>query len=68
MRIYGRKLLAKWHHPHKFGDNRHSDGGDIMFLIHFVTSRYHMFKGLCELWREAPNMTNVAIDVVQAEI
>ena len=26
-----------------------SDSGDIIFLIRYVTTRDHMFKGLCEL-------------------
>ena len=68
MRIYGRKLLAKRHHSDRFGDKRHSDSGDIIFLIRYVTTRDHMFKGLCELWMEAPNMANVAIGLVQVKI
>ena len=54
------------------GGNSSRNGTTLISLVTtgivIVTSRYHMFKGLCELWREAPNMTNVAIDVVQAEI
>ena len=45
-----------------------SDSGDIIFLIRYVTTRDHMFKGLCELLMEAPNMTNVAIGLVQVKI
>ena len=44
---YGWELLVICHHPDKFGDRKHCDIGD-MFLICQLTSRDHMFKGLCE--------------------
>ena len=66
--IEGPEFFAKWPHPDKIGDYRYSDGGDMMSLIRHMISRNHMFKGLCGLWMEAPNMTNVAIGLVQVEI
>ena len=35
-------------------DHKHCDGGD-MFLICHVTSREHMFKGLCEFMGRSPS-------------
>ena len=66
--IDGWEFFTKWPHPDKIGDYGHNDGGDMMFLIRHMISRNDMFKRLCRLWMEAPNMTNVAIGLVQVEI
>ena len=49
MRLYGRKLLNGCNHPARFGGHRYCGSGDNMFLIYYVTSRGHLFKGLCDL-------------------
>ena len=36
------------HYGGKCCDHKHCDGGDITFLICHITSREHVFKGLCE--------------------
>ena len=38
------------HHPDKFGDHKHCDSGDIMFLICYVTT---CLKVYVNLWVEA---------------
>ena len=45
MKILKRALC---HHPHRFYDHNYCDTGDITILILHLTSRKHMFKGLCE--------------------
>ena len=49
MRLYGRKLLNGCNDPARFGGHRYCGSGDNMFLIYYVTSRDHVFKGLCDL-------------------
>ena len=39
MQIYGSELLWIYHHPDKFTEHRHSDSGNLTFLICYVTSR-----------------------------
>lgn len=46
MGIYGRRLLAMWRHPDKFGDHMSCDGRDKVFLICHLTTR--LTKGFCE--------------------
>ena len=36
-------------HPARFGSNEYCGSGDKMSLIYLVTSRDHVFKGLCDL-------------------
>ena len=36
------------HLPAKFDGHRHCGSGDVMFLTCHVTSRDHVFKGLCD--------------------
>ena len=68
------ELPALCHHPDKSCDHGHYDSGDIVFLICHVTSREHMFKGLCEfvggspLWCVTTLSCLVAIGLVQLEI
>ena len=45
----GRQLLIVWSHPARPDGQRHFGSGD-MFLIYHVTSREHMFKGLCDFF------------------
>ena len=54
MRIYGWELLALCHHPDKFGDHRHCDTGDAMFLMCHVISCDHMFTGLYKVMSGSP--------------
>ena len=39
-------------------EHRHYDSGDIVFLIYHVTSREHMFKGLCECMGGIPSQSH----------
>ena len=52
MRIHGWKLFVLCHSADKSCDHKHCNGGDKMFLIYHVTSREHVFKGLCEFMGE----------------
>ena len=47
MWLYGRKLSIVCNHLARFGSHRYCGSGDKMFLIYNVTSRDHVFKGLC---------------------
>ena len=49
MWLYGRKLLIVCNHPARFGGHIYCGGGGKMFLLYHVTSRDHVFKGLCDL-------------------
>ena len=49
MWLYGGKFVIVCNYPAKFGGYRYFGKGDKMFLIHHVTSRDHMLKGLCDL-------------------
>ena len=57
-----------------FGGHRHCGSGDIMFLICHVTSRDHVFKGICDFMGKShsrPVTTSpylVAIGLVQVDI
>ena len=55
MRINWRDILAVCDHPDKFGDHKHCESRDIMFLICQVTSRHHMFKSYVTLMVKASN-------------
>ena len=33
----------------KFGDHRHSDGGDIVVLVSHMISEDHVIKGSCDI-------------------
>ena len=46
--LYGRKLLIVCNCYVRFGVYRHCNSGDMIFLIYCVTSRDHVFKGLCD--------------------
>ena len=43
------------HYAYKSCDRKHCDGEDIMFLICHMTSREHMFEGLCEFMSGSPS-------------
>ena len=42
------------HYTDKSCEHKDCDGGDIMILICHVTSREHMFKGLCGFMGGSP--------------
>ena len=56
------------------GDHSHYDGVDLMFLICQVTSRDHMFKGLCKYkggtlsWKVTILPCLVTIGLVQVKL
>ena len=72
-KFYRWDLLTIHYHPDGFGNHRNCDSGDIMFLICHLTSRNHMFKGLCEFmgWSSSQLVTTlpcfVAISLLQVE-
>ena len=71
--MYGRELLKVCHHLGKSCEHKHYDSED-MFLICHMTSRKHMFQGLCELTGGIPSVRGttfpslVVIGLVQVEI
>ena len=71
--MYGRELLKVCHHLGKSCEHKHYDSED-MFLICHMTSRKHMFQGLCEFRGGIPSLrvttvpSLVAIGLVQVEI
>ena len=42
-------------HTGNSSEHKHFDGGDIVLLIFYVSSREHVFKGLCEFMGESPS-------------
>ena len=52
MRLYGKKLIIVCNHPARIGGHRHCGSGD-MLLIYHMTSRDHVFKGLCDFKGES---------------
>ena len=62
------------HHPNKFGDHRHSDSRDIMFLICHITSHGQTFKRLCCFMGQSSSVVShhstslVTIGIVIVEI
>ena len=70
--MYGRELLKVCHHLGKSCEHKHYDSED-MFLICHMTSRKHMFQGLCEFRGGIPSLrvttvpSLVAIGLVQVE-
>ena len=71
--MYGWELLKVYHHLGKSFEHKHYDS-EYMFLICQVTSRKHMFQGLCEFMGGIPSLrvttfpSLVAIGLVQVEI
>ena len=71
--MYGRELLKVCHHLGKSCEHKHYDS-EYMFLICHMTSRKHMFQGLCEFMsgihslRVTTFTSLVAIGLVQVEI
>ena len=71
--MHGRELLKVCHHLGKSCEHKHYDSED-MFLICHMTSRKHMFQGLCEFRGGIPSLrvttvpSLVAIGLVQVEI
>ena len=55
MQISGWELLKVCHHLGKCCEHRHYDSGGIVFLICYMISREHMFKGLCEFMGGIPS-------------
>ena len=41
------------HYLEKSRDKNHDDGGNMMLLIYYVTSRENIFKGLCKFMGES---------------
>ena len=72
--MYVWELLKVCHHLGKSCEHKHYDSEDIMFLISHMTSRKHMFQGLCEFMGGIPSLrvttfpSLVAIGLVQVEI
>ena len=71
--MYVWELLKVCHHLGKSCEHKHYDSED-MFLICHMTSRKHMFQGLCEFRGGIPSLrvttvpSLVAIGLVQVEI
>ena len=42
--------------PPKFNDHRHCGSEDVTFVIFHVTSRKHLFKGLCDSMARSPSL------------
>ena len=59
MRIYWRELVVLCHYLDKSFDKKHGDGGDMMHLIYYVTSRENIFKGLCKFMGESPSQEEI---------
>ena len=53
--MYRWELLSVCHHSDESCNHGYYDSGGIIFLIEHVTSRKHMFKGLCEFMGENPS-------------
>ena len=53
--LYGWESLTVYYHPDEFGDHRHCDSKNVLFLICHLTSMDHMFKGLCKFIGESPS-------------
>ena len=72
--MYVWELLKVCHHLGKSCEHKHYDSEDIMFLISHMTSRKHMFQGLCEFMGGIPSVrvttfpNLVVIGLVQVEI
>ena len=47
------------HYLDKSFDKKHGDGGDMMHLIYYVTSRENIFKGLCKFMGESPSQEEI---------
>ena len=54
--MYVWELLKVCHHLGKSCEHKHYDSEDIMFLICHMTSRKHMFQGLCEFMGGIPSV------------